>query len=406
MRQPIWAINSSLFFVFLLGQGMFFMLETTLPRRVSLEPGSVKVQESSTAVAVDIKTICDESDLFGTFVSKVVMPKQPDMLIPQIPEVPTLIPLSVPVEPQKIVIPPLPVSLKGVIYLYDQPSKSVAIVQFQDSKEEINYRVGQLIHDAQILKICPDSIVVVRSNGQQETLYLSETDLSMDTRLESAKNLTELVIQNKQGIYQVPVEKFIGYVKNLGNFIDLLDLTTVYQKGKSFGCRVGKAQKDSLGSKLGLTGDDVITQIDGLPVTDIASRVLIFDHIVEKKIGDAIIVQIERHGSPVSLHYVLIKGAGDRPVAQVKSSLSDTPKGKDVVESSKLTDERKIYDIEEQRQKMFEKKIKMAPTAYQIEMEERRKMFAARRDSMLAKHNQNMVDMQNFTVPNQVNTRA
>ena len=61
-------------------------------------------------------------------------------------------------------------------------------------------------------------------------------------------------------------------------------------------------------------------------------------------------------------------------------------KSKDVVKSSALEKERQGYDLEEQKRKMFEQKIKMAPTAHQVEMEERKKMFAARRDSMLAKH--------------------
>ncbi len=383
MRQPLWAINSSLLFLFLLGQVVFFMVKMPMPRRVSLEPGAMGTLTKQTAAVVDIKTIYDENDLFGTYTPRApVVPKQPDMTIPQIPEAPAVIPLTVPVEPQKVFIPPLPVVLKGVIYLHDQPSRSVAMVQFQDSKEEINYRVGQLINDAQILKIFADHIVVVRSNGQQETLYLRELDASKDLSLETAKELAGLVIHQKNGVYLVPVDTFIAQVKNLGQFIDLLDLTTVYKKGKSIGCRVGKAAKDSLGAKLGFVYDDIISQVDGLPVTDIASRVLAFDHVVEKKIGDKLVVHVDRGGSVVQMHYQLIKSSDGQRAEIGQSGAKTQP----VVKSSGLEQERAVYDLEEQRRKMFEQKIKMAPTAHQVEMEERKKMFAARRDSMLAKH--------------------
>ena len=383
MRQPLWAINSSLLLLFLLGQVVFFMIRAPIPRRISLEPGAMKALGKNTAVVVDIKTIYDENDLFGTFAPKApVMPKQLDMTIPQIPEAPAAIPLTVPMEAQKVFVAPLPVVLKGVIYLHDQPARSIAMVQFQDSKEEINYRVGQLINDAQILKILADNIVVVRSNGQQETLYLRENDATHDLALETAKELSGLVIHQRNGVYQVPVDKFIAQIKNLGQFIDLLDLTTVYQKGKSIGCRVGKASKDTLGAKLGFAYDDIITQVDGLPVTDIASRVLAFDHVIEKKIGDKLVVHVDRAGAPIPIQYALTKSSA----GQKSDSGQSGAKTEDVVKSSGSLDERAVYNLEEHRRKMFEQKIKMAPTAQQIDAEERKKMFAARRDSMLAKH--------------------
>jgi type II secretory pathway component PulC len=383
MRQPLWAINSSLLFLVLLGQAVFFMIKMPMPRRVYLEPGAMQAVEKNITTVVDIKTIYDENDLFGTFLPRApILPKQIDMSVPQMPDAPSAIPLTVPVEPQKVFVPPLPVVLKGVIYLHDQPSRSVAMVQFQDSKEEINYHVGQLINDAQILKILPNHIVVVRSNGQQETLYLRENDASKDLSLETAKELAGLSIVHKNGMYHIPVDKFTAQVKGLGQFIDLLDLTTVYQKGKSIGCRVGKASKDSLGAKLGFSYDDIISQVDGLPVTDIASRVLAFDNVIEKKVGDKITVHVDRSGSTVQMHYMLTKSS-DRQAADFGASGA---KSKEVVKSSALEKERQGYDLEEQRRKMFEQKIKMAPTAHQVEMEERRKMFAARRDSMMAKH--------------------
>jgi len=360
------------------------MIKAPMPRRSSLEPDVIKtLEKKSTAVVVDILTIYGTNDLFGTYVQMApAMAKIAEQPVPEIPDAPGAIPLTIPTEAPKVFIAPLPVVLKGVMYLHDRPAQSIAIIQYQDSKQEINYRVGQTINDAQILKIFTNRIIVVRSNGQQETLYLRENDAGRDLGLETAKALSTLVISQKDGVYQIPVDTFTSHVKTLGQFIDLLDLTTVYQKGKSIGCRVGKADKDSLGSKLGFTFDDIIEQVDGLPVTDVASRVLVFDHIVEKKVDDVIKVRVQRGGQPVQLHYALIKSREGQVSDVIKGSAKTAAKGATAVASGQYAE----YNFEELQKKMFEQKIKMAPTAHQIEMEERRKMFEARRNTMLSNH--------------------
>lgn len=381
MKQPLWAINSSLLFLCILGQVILLFLQTTMPRRTSLEPDSVPMIERQINVTVDIAKIYKENDLFNTYVPAVVSAsKISELEIPAIPEAPAIIPLTIPVEAPKVFIAPLPVTLKGVMYVHDRPAQSVAIIQFQNSKEEINYHVGQLINDAQILKIYPNRVIVVRSNGQQETLYLREDDAGRDFAADTAKEISALTIPVKSGIYQIPVEKFVMHVKGLGNFIDLLDLTTVYKQGKSVGCRVGKSDKDSLGSKLGLLYDDVIQQVDGIPVTDIASRILVFDHITQKKIGDNFVVKIERAGKLVQLKYSLVSSP-DKKVLQIIPPKAAEAKGQ---EQALVLGEQAIYDLEQQRKHLLEQKVKLAPTAHQIEFEERKKMMEARRRQMIA----------------------
>jgi type II secretory pathway component PulC len=384
MRQPLWAINSSLLFFCILGQLVFLLIPTPIPRKTSLEPDTVPLVDKKTITPVDITKIYGANDLFDTYVPVSNLPKAIVPDIPPMPDVPNVIPLAIPVETPKVFIAPLPVVLKGVMYLHDRPEQSVAIVEFQDSKEEINYHVGQLINDAQILKIYQNRIIVVRVNGQRETLYLREDDAGKDLARDTAKEIATLHIPTKNGVYQVPVEIFKSHVKSLGKFIDLLHLTTVYKKGKSVGCRVGKADKDSLASKLGLLADDIIQQIDDLPVTDIASRVLVFDHTVEKNIGDQIVVQVERAGKTMTLKYELIHGPEKSTVNIVpaKTALAKT--------DQPVLDQQMLYNLEEQRQKTLEQKIKFAPTAHQLALEERKKMFEVRRRELLAKSQENI----------------
>lgn len=378
MRQPLWLINSSLLMILLISQILFFFLQKTVPRRVSLDPDVVKFVEKKIDVDVDLKQIYGVSDLFATFILESPQAaKDLEVQIPSIPEIPKPLPLEIPLEKAPVFIAPLNVTLKGVIYLHDDQEKSVAIIQFKDSKKEANYRVGELIQDAQILKIFPNRAVVVRSNGQQETLYLREEDAQKDLSYEEQKEIESMKIPFKSGQYHVPLDKFLGQVQSLGQFIDLLDLTTVYQKGKSVGCRVGRGQKGSFAAKLGLQTDDIIKKIDSIPVINLSSRVELYDHITGKKAGDSIYVELERGGSPEHYTYVLLSHA-DKDEA-MKQDIKD----KDDALENKLS-HRAVYEIEQHKKQLLQQRVKLAPTAHQIEMDERKKMMEARRKELLS----------------------
>jgi len=377
MRQSLWVVNSSLLFLFLIAQVAFFLLHTPIPRRTSLEPDAIPVEAKKLGLTVSIKNIYEQNDLFGTYVPVApVEAKSAEPVIPVMPEAPSMIPLKIPLEPQKVFIAPLAVTLRGVMYNYDMPDKSIAIIQFQDSKEEINYRVGQLIADAQILKIYPNRVIVVRSNGQQETLYLSENEASKDMKIEVAKDISTIVIPIHQGVYHVPVEKLVKNIKSLGRFIEILDLTTVYKKGKSVGCSVKRVGTNTLADKLGFKAEDIIEQVDGIPVTDMSNRVEVFDHMIQKKIGDQFTVKVERSGKSVELKYILVadshQGIGLQKPDTEPKQLAKEP----------APTVQQAFDIEQQKVKMLEQKVKLAPTVQQIEMEERKKIFDARRKQM------------------------
>lgn len=377
MRQPLWAINSSFLLFFILGQIVLFMLYSPVPRRISLEPDTFHAPEKKTGVIVTIKNIYEQNDLFNTYVPVVAaLPKVDQGPIPEIPASPAPIQFTIPLEKEKVFIAPLAVNLKGVMYSYDKPENSVAIIQFQNSKEEINYKVGQLVIDAQILKIYPNRVIVVRPNGQQETLFLREQEANKDKFVETQKEIATLHVQLKNGVYHVPVDVLTRYVKSLGQFIDMLDLMTVYQRGKSIGCKVGKAGKDSLASKLGFIKEDIIEHIDELPITDIASRIVAFDYVLAKNIDDTISVTLDRGGQKVILKYMLVHSTS-------QTALQPTIPPVQVAKNTAAVNQEILDTIDEQRKKILEQKVKLAPTAYELQMQERRKMFEVRRKEMM-----------------------
>lgn len=380
MRQLLWAVNSSLLLLFLSAQLVFFLLYTPIPRRSSLEAETISVQDKKLGLVISIQKIYEANDLFGTYIPPVIVqPKAVEDSIPKMPEAPALVPLQIPVEKEKVFIAPLAVTLKGIMYNYANPEKSIAIIQFQDSKEEINYRVGQLISDAQILKIYPNRLILIRANGQQETLYLKENEAARDMKLDMLKNISDIVIPFYNNVYHIPVESFKLNIKTLAQFIDVLDLTTVYQKGKSIGCRVGKSGKDTLAFKLGLMKDDVIQQINGIPVTDITSRVLIYDHVIQKKIGDEISVKLDRSGKEIVLKYILSDSNMNKDSMLAKTQVQTN--------ALKTITPQQVFDIEEQRKKMLEQRVKFAPSAEQIQIDERNKILQARNKELFAKQN-------------------
>ncbi len=306
MKQPVWILNSSLLVLFFMSQLLLFMMQRAVPRRISISLGKMIVEQEESTDPVDIKQIY-EHDLFGTYEPPIIPTKSViEEIIAAIPKPPKVIVPEVPVEKVPTFFAPLDVILKGVIFVKNDPDNCIAIVQLKKTKEERNYQVGDLIEDAQILKILSNRIIIIRSNGQQETLYLREEDAVSDFNKE-AKSIPKSVVENSSdNKYTINIDEFAQRVRNLGEFINLLDLTTVYKQGKSFGCRIGKIDKESLGSMLGLMVDDIIVKVDNYFIDDLANRIQVYDHVMQKHVGDVIEVVLYRGQDTLTFMYGLI----------------------------------------------------------------------------------------------------
>ena len=305
MKQPVWILNSSLLILFFMSQLLLFMLQKAVPRRIAISPGTLVVTQAQVKEPINLAIIYGDRDLFGTYEAPVPVITKIDDAITPMPVAPKNIISNVPVEKAPTFFAPLEGILKGIIFVKDDPASSLAIIQFKKTKEEENYQVGDLIEDAQVLKILQNRIIIIRSNGQQETLYLREEDAIHDFDSETAympKNVIESALDNK---FKINIDEFVKRVPNLGEFINLLDLTTAYRHGKSFGCRVGTINKDSLGGMLGFMVDDIIIKIDDFNVDDLTSRINIYDHILSRAAGDVIEVVVQRGGENITLLYGL-----------------------------------------------------------------------------------------------------
>jgi hypothetical protein len=133
-----------------------------------------------------------------------------------------------------------------------------------------------------------------------------------------------------------------------------------------------------LGGKLGFVKDDIIEYIDELPITDIASRIVAFDYVIAKNIENTISITLDRGGKKVILKYMLIH-------SKSQTLLQPSIPPVQAAKNTAAVNQEILDTIDEQRKKILEQKVKLAPTAYELEMQERRKMFEVRRKEMMGR---------------------
>ena len=273
MKQPLWIINSSLLLL-LLVVGIFILVsQEKEPSRASIKPtvsaGEMRVERS----VINSKKIW-ERDLFDTII--VVPPAKPSDVELEMPPAPVARPPIVPALPAPTFLPPLNVTLRGIVTVSYDDTKNRAIIANNQTTQEAVYKTGDTIEDAQLMRIFSNKVVLVRSNGQQEVLYLREKDAKTDPMFAALSGWAEVINEVHPNEYTIDPTLFADRVKSLAQFIDMLDLTSVYKKGQNVGCRIGSLEKDSFGASLGLQSGDIIVRINNIPATDTAHRLKIY----------------------------------------------------------------------------------------------------------------------------------
>lgn len=305
MKHPFWIINLGLFSLVL--TAFAFMYLSTVKIKGDLEPVDIEptppAPRKEQKVAINIKKIY-EDDLFGTYTRE----------IPQVKNFENTIPFPMPPAQQKITIPPiaepdflepLQVTLKGIIVVSSNDSKNRAMIQDNKSLQEGTYKVGDVIQDAQLIRIFKNKIIFLRLNGQQEVLYLREQDAKIDPVYTPAHEWNLVVKKVEQNKYTVDPKAFVEQIKNLTEFIDMLNATTAYQHGKSIGMRIGNVSKPPFGESMGLQVGDIITSINGIPAQNTDERLAIYKNITSLQIGNSITVKLIRKNQEMTIVYTL-----------------------------------------------------------------------------------------------------
>jgi type II secretory pathway component PulC len=303
MRQPFWVINSFLLMLAFLTAGFIYFGRPSIPERVDIEPAPYRSSTRMESAKFNISKIY-EDDLFDTYQKELIPTESSDQVI-NAPEAPSPIPIRVPEEPRPQFIEPLPIALKGIIVVLTDDNKNRAIIMDNRTNKEGSYKVGDMIEDAQLIKIFSNKVILMRANGQQEVLYLREKDAKLDPTYASANNWEGIITQTGPNNYTINTQEFISRIQSLGQFIDTLELTTAYKEGQSVGVRVTNAGPGSLGQALGFTKEDLITMINDTPVGPNQNRLTIYKEIAASKTNDTIRVTLTRRNQEITLNYVL-----------------------------------------------------------------------------------------------------
>jgi type II secretory pathway component PulC len=354
MKQPLWIINSFLLLLFLVVDVFVVFSRSKVPARASINPEEAAVESRTERPIISSKKIY-EKDLFGTYI--VVPTVKPSDINLEMPPAPVARPPIIPALPVPVFLPPLNVTLKGIVTVAYDDMKNRAIIADNKTSQEAVYKVGDSIEDARLMRIFANKVILVRSNGQQEVLYLREKDAKLDPMFASLSGWADVVREVHPNEYSIDPVAFAERIKSLAQFIDMFDLTTVYKKGQNAGCRIGSMAKDSLGVVLGLQPGDIILKINNIPATDTAHRLKIYKDVIQDPLeGKVVIVEFMRRKVIMSIK-VTLEEKRQKPTLENIKMVPAIPKTGEEVKDKEL--------------RTLQEKYHFAPTIKEIRERER-----------------------------------
>lgn len=355
MRQPLWMVNSILLVLVVLALLFIYFSQISIPEREDVKPSPAAIaRKKDKRVHVNISKIY-EADLFGSYQMATERPGlEAEAAFPQPPEPQSM---EIPELPVPQFLDPLDITLKGIFIINNDGTKNRAIISDNKTKKEDSHKIGDKIGDAQLIRIFGNKILLLRSNGQQEVVYLREQDAKLDAGYSMINEWSLVVKPISNTNFLVDPAAFSKRVQDLGNLIEMLHLITAYKQGISMGCRIGKMDEKSVGVALGLQPGDIITMINGIPADTMANRLKIYQSVLGKKSNELVVVQLLRNKADMVLEYqlrdLLVEGQ------------KETPQHTFALQKIEADEKRKI----------LQQKYEFAPTIQEIRNRERLNML-------------------------------
>lgn len=286
-----------------MGVGIILFVRREVPLRRSIVAAPSEAPARKDVSRINSARIV-ESDLFNT-ISRRVVPEVIDPIKP-IPRPPAPVQPSLPEAPKPQFLSPLEVTVRGIIYAGND-LENRTIIMNNKTKQEYLYKIGDRVEDADIIKIGRNKVVFVRVNGQQETLFLSQSDARRDPGYVTDGSWVGVVSQASDSMFLVDPKRLGERIQSLAQFIDALDVTTAFSRGAIIGCRIGRLAPQSLGRALGFLPGDVVTEINGIAPTTTKQRVEIYNAVRSLGRGSSIAITIIRGSETITRTYILQK---------------------------------------------------------------------------------------------------
>jgi len=313
MRSPVWMISSGLLVLFLLLLASFTLFRKKVPARVSLKPKIISLPPRKALTEEDVKEIY-ENDLFGTYKTPLPPVVEPDvdtdLPTPPTPKYPP--PFKV---KKATFLDPLKISLKGIIYASDEQDNRAVISDDKTKKEQL-YHVGETIEDGEIIRINKNKIILIRSNGQQEVVFLSEADAARDKLFEQETTWNDVIRRVSSSSFLIDPLLLQQRINNVAEFISMLDMTSALQQEVAYGIQIGRLASDSVGRALGLQSGDVILSINDMPVATTENHMAAYKLLTELPLGVPLTIKAKRGFRTITLTYMLQDLSEEQDVQQ------------------------------------------------------------------------------------------
>ncbi|HVX00985.1 MAG TPA: type II secretion system protein N, partial [Candidatus Babeliaceae bacterium] len=178
MRSPLWILNDIVGIILMAMLGFVLLYKPEPPIKKTLTPAHQAPAPKKDTSLIDIKRIYN-NDLFNTY-SPAVVPTSD--LTPQeipFPTPPLLAPVQQPTPANPQILPPLGVTLKGILFSNNEKD-TLAVISDNKTKQESLYKVGDLVEDAEIIRIAKNQVIFIRTNGQQEVIFITLAEAQKD----------------------------------------------------------------------------------------------------------------------------------------------------------------------------------------------------------------------------------
>jgi type II secretory pathway component PulC len=353
-RPQLWILNCALFGLLLIAVLIVLVTQQKKPHWESIEPTQLQGISKQVIPETVIAKIY-ENDLFDTYHRPTPEIKKKE-LEAQLPPPPTPLrppPMEV---PQPRFMDPIPIAVKGIIVVGDDQNNRV-FIENTKTKEEKTFKIGDRIDDGQIIRIFRNRIILVRSNGQEEVLYLRAKDAKLDPAGYGQDRWADTVKKVGPNNFIIDPHDFAAIVPTLADLIHMLDPLTVYQKGHPIGTRIGTMEPTSIGIELGLVPGDIITSIAGMPTTDARSKLHAYHHVIALPLKSVFDIAIIRGGRP-QLITITLDEVGQSVVTLGTRPTPQTPR-------------KTVQDLKDEKQKLLERRVKLAPTLQELRKREK-----------------------------------
>ena len=182
-----------------------------------------------------------------------------------------------------------------------QESYAFAIIKIPTEKEQMLYRVGDVVGPAEIVRI-ERNRVILDNAGRQEMLEVAfdeATHVSAGTKSgnSSAPKGIKKVSANKYILDRKEVDRLSG---DMSQFMTQVRIVPNIVRGKASGYKLMNVKKGSLVEAVGLQNGDIVKEINGKPLDKPEAA---FGAYQQLKDDGKFVIEIERKGKRETLSY-------------------------------------------------------------------------------------------------------